>query len=300
MLRHRVFAITLIANFFLLTFLIPRVYAKPLLIIKDVSASPDPFSPNGDGIEDTTAILATISASGFKPQPLHSKAHPKNPLILIWRLTIRNPQGKLTRMFIRREVIKDNSAIKVSQVWDGKDYRRRRVIDAKYSFRIDARLQKVKAKPAFGAVTVKTKSALSVSVSPDSWQAGAVKVNSVITTPDTEKITLLNDGQANTTYSLCLKNPQGWTASQTVTAIDTYILNAAFSDKAESIAWKEINHALSTSPIRATSTKFFGGQSAVNVPPNEKRALWLQFKAPTATAITTEQNIEVIISAELP
>ncbi len=147
---------------------------------------------------------------------------------------------------------------------------------------------------------VTTVTVLSVSVSPDFWQIGAVNVNSITTISEVDKITVTNDGQTTATYSLCLVNPQGWTASQTEIGKDIYILNTAFSANKGNITWNETNHALSTVPVRATSSKFAGDQTGVSVVPNEKRVLWLQFKAPSATAVTGEQNIEAIINAQVP
>jgi flagellar hook assembly protein FlgD len=266
----------------------------PSLIIKDVMDSPDPFSPNSDGIDDTTEISAKISISGFDK---YLKKHRR--LLLIWKLIIEDSQGKRMRRFFHIQKVNNNTEIEISQIWDGKDFRRRVVPDGKYTYRIDARIRRVRAEPGFGDVTVKTVSGLSVSVSPEFWVIGEVEVNSVITMSEVDKITVINDGEVNTTYSLCLINPQGWKASQTETGRETYILNAAF-DSDGLLTWDETNHALSTEPVRASLSKFASDQTGIDVEPGQQRTLWLQFKAPTATSIDTEQNIEVIITAELP
>ena len=126
---------------FLFIFLTPSfASAAPSLIIKDISDSPDPFSPNGDGFQDSTIISATISASGFSRSLPGQRKSPSFPLNLIWELTIRNSQGRIIRKFIQRERMEDNSEIRISQVWDGKDIRRRIVPDGKYTYRIDARI----------------------------------------------------------------------------------------------------------------------------------------------------------------
>lgn len=261
----------------------------PSVTIKNILDSPDPFSPDSDGFEDTTTIIATIDVSGFS----------RSNLRLIWKITVRNSQGRLIKRFVHRKKIKDSSEVMISQIWDGKSRRRRVVPDGKYTYRIDARVRRVRAKPGFGDVSVETTPVLSVSVSPDFWNMGAIEINSA-TTNSADKITVINDGASNATYSLSLVNPQGWTASQSEAGPEIYILNAAFSEGIEDVNWSEANHALSTVPVRSTSTKFAGNQTGVNVAPSEEGTLWLQFKAPTATSITTEQDIEVIISAELP
>ncbi|RLC40328.1 MAG: hypothetical protein DRH49_07280, partial [Candidatus Coatesbacteria bacterium] len=145
-LKHLAFLFIIL---FLFTFLTPSsADATPTLTIKDVSALPYAFSPNRDDIKDETIISATINISGF-----NRSSHPwwwrfswlrrwfSRHLSLIWRLTIKDSQGRIIRIFIHRERIKDNSELKVSQVWDGRDLRGRIVADGRYTYRIDARLR---------------------------------------------------------------------------------------------------------------------------------------------------------------
>lgn len=123
--------------------------------------------------------------------------------------------------------------------------------------------------------------------------AGAIKLS-------TAGVTVANDGSGVAeTYSLSLGNPSGWTASQTAAGVDTYVLNAAFSSGvAGGITWNNAEHALSTTPVASSATKFAGDQTGVSVPYNAVRKLWFQFKAPTATPIGTEQSITVTVTAQ--
>lgn len=141
---------------------------------------------------------------------------------------------------------------------------------------------------------------LGVTVSPDSWPMGYIASGSAKTMGKGQQITVTNSGTAPQTYSLMVISPSGWSASQTSTGKETYILNACFANNPESISWNEINHALSEEPQKSTEIKFAADQAGIAVSPAEQRLLWLQFKAPTTTSVTEEQRIEVIINAEFP
>ena len=150
-----------------------------------------------------------------------------------------------------------------------------------------------------GVWTVKaTGPQLSVTVSPDYWNIGAVNVNSVSNMSELNKIIVTNGSNCNVNYSLCLVNPPGWSASQTSPSNDIYVLNSAFSSKSDTIVWDETKHALSALPVIAGSIKFAGDLTGANVTPGEKMPIWLQFKSPKTTSVTNEQDIEVIINAQ--
>ena len=147
------------------------------------------------------------------------------------------------------------------------------------------------------AVKVTIAPSISVSITEDSLAlgslaAGAVKVSA-------SPVTVTNDGSGvNETYSLSLANPSGWTASQTAAGVETYVLSAAFSNAVSGTSWDVANHALSTTPVACSASKFAGDQTGVGVPYSGARKLWFQFKAPTSTTIGTEQSITVIVTAQ--
>ena len=145
-----------------------------------------------------------------------------------------------------------------------------------------------------------TKATLGVSVSPDTWNIGQIPPGSVVMMNDNDKITVLNVGSVATTYSLRVINPPGWQDSQSAAGPNTYVLDAAFSQDKSAIIWDEGRHALSMAPTACSETKFAGDQTGVNVAPAEARTLWLQFKAPAQSSVASEQNIEVIITAQTP
>lgn len=138
---------------------------------------------------------------------------------------------------------------------------------------------------------------ISVSITETELLLGSVAAGA--TKASTSAVTVTNDGSGvNETYSLSLTNPSGWTASQTAAGVETYVLNSAFDADGASITWSETNHALSTTPVASSATKFAGDQTGASVPYNAIRKLWFQFKAPTATSVSTEQSITVTVTAQ--
>jgi len=110
-------------------------------------------------------------------------------------------------------------------------------------------------------------------------------------------ITITNDGSGlNETYALNLANPSGWTAS-TAAGVDTYVLNAAF-DADGTITWLAANHALTTSPVASSATKFAGDQTGLSVAYGAGRELWFQLVPPTSTAQTGTKSITITITAQ--
>jgi hypothetical protein len=112
-------------------------------------------------------------------------------------------------------------------------------------------------------------------------------------------VTVTNNGSGvNETYSVSLTNPSAWTADQTAAGVEKFVLNAAFDADGGGIVWDNAKHALSTTPVASTATKFAGDQTGISVPYNETRKLWFQFKAPTATTSGAEQSIVVTVTAQ--
>ena len=119
--------------------------AAPVLTIQDLSDSPDPFSPNADGIDDTTTISATISASGFRT---------RGSLELTWEVIIRDSEGMRVNKFVYHQKIKNNTQISVSQPWDGRDMTKTTVVNGTYTYQIKAKVNETHAEPKSGEVTV--------------------------------------------------------------------------------------------------------------------------------------------------
>lgn len=149
------------------------------------------------------------------------------------------------------------------------------------------------------SVTIKVRITPSISVNITETELSLGDVAAGGTKVSATAVTVTNDGSGvNETYSLSLTNPTGWTAVQDAPAAEKYVLNAAFSDAVAGITWDNAKHALSTTPVASTSTKFAGDQTGVNVPYNATRKLWFQFKAPTATSVSDEQSIVVTVTAQ--
>lgn len=146
------------------------------------------------------------------------------------------------------------------------------------------------------AVKVTVTPSISVSITEDTLALGSVAAGA--TKVSATAVTVTNNGSGvSEIYSLSLTNPGSWTASQTAPGVETYVLNAAFSSAVGGITWDEANHALSTTAVASSGSKFAGDQTGINVPYNATRKLWFQFKAPTATTVSTEQDIVVTVTA---
>ncbi|MCM8781752.1 MAG: hypothetical protein NC828_01695 [Candidatus Omnitrophica bacterium] len=146
-------------------------------------------------------------------------------------------------------------------------------------------------------IKVKVKPSISVDIAETELSLGDVTAGGFRTSMGS--VTVTNNGSGiNETYSLSLANPSRWTAVQDTTGVEKYILNAAFDADGNGIAWDNAKHALSTDVVSCSVVKFAGDQTGVAVPYNEVRKLWFQFKAPTATSVTTEQSITVTVTAQ--
>ncbi len=84
-----------------------------LFFVSNISDSPDPFSPNSDGINDVTTISALFSLPGD------------------WILTIKDSSDTTVKTF-------SGSGSSISQVWDGTDSSLSVVPDDTYTYRIEA------------------------------------------------------------------------------------------------------------------------------------------------------------------
>jgi hypothetical protein len=150
---------------------------------------------------------------------------------------------------------------------------------------------------------------LSVSVNPKSWDIGQMDVSKTITMSASSKITVINDGTNPETFTLALINPPGWTAADTP-GRETYVINGLFCQTSVVPSENSFNtdtvsseDTILTTPKTASKTVFGYNNSSINgssVPKGEGRALYLQFKSPTTTDKTSEQNISVIVSAQTP
>ncbi|MBU4502958.1 MAG: Ig-like domain-containing protein [Nanoarchaeota archaeon] len=100
--------------------------------IYDLSAIPNPFSPDGDGTLDTTTITADISYAA------------------LWTITLKDKDENIINTF-------SDSGSSISQIWDGKDSYNNTVSDGEYTYQIDATelISGVTASPAIGLITVK-------------------------------------------------------------------------------------------------------------------------------------------------
>lgn len=151
---------------------------------------------------------------------------------------------------------------------------------------------------------------LSISITANgTWNMGVVEPGSVTTMTNSQKITVLNDGNGPQTYTLQVTNTGGtWKASSTEggNGPDEFVMSGVFSATTDTeITAANFNTGInddvikSTSPKTATTEIYAADANAtangVSVPAGESRALWLQFKAPTSSTVKTQQTIVVTI-----
>jgi hypothetical protein len=125
---------------------------------------------------------------------------------------------------------------------------------------------------------------------------GTVVAGSATVGTDSSHVT--NSGNVTETYSLNLTDPSGWTAVQAAPGAEEYVLSARFNATHPVVGdFAYANHALSTSPVICTATKFAGDQTGVSVVAGAARNLWLKFEAPVSTSVTSQQTIVVTLTA---
>jgi flagellar hook assembly protein FlgD len=129
-----------------------------MLIVGAPYDSVDPFSPNGDGIKDTTVITSTLSLSTN------------------WTLTIKNSAAVIVRTYT-------GTGTAITQSWDGKNTAGVKVPDGVYTYQVSA------VNPGGGAALLSTTSTTTVD---------ATAPTAVITAPTEGKIFLTDAAVAIT------------------------------------------------------------------------------------------------------
>ncbi|MBI4846879.1 MAG: hypothetical protein HY810_10495 [Candidatus Omnitrophica bacterium] len=263
-------------------------FAAGSLAIENVSYSPQTFSPDNDGIDDVVTVSAMVKTMGFEP----SKS-----LNILCKAQIIDAAGEIVETIKTKIQTTGNVSVSVTFLWDGSMKRGNTAVNGAYGCQLSVKTAGSEASASISGIDLYVADKLSVFVSPEYWNIGEVKPGTVIGMSQQDKITVTNDGNISTTYSLHLINPDGWQHAQIQTGEDEYILNAAFSKKSRNIPWSEQNHALTDIPQLCTKAKFAAGQNGVSVNPGQVRSLWLQFKAPVSTKIKEQQQIKVVITA---
>jgi hypothetical protein len=151
------------------------------------------------------------------------------------------------------------------------------------------------------AVTV-TIQKLSVSLSAAVVAFGTQAAGATVQTTEANDIVVTNNGNVLEDFSLLLVNPGGWTAAGAAGA-ETYVLSGLFVGSLDAPGAADFNaeDVITTAKQTATATIFgfaTGTADGVDVAVSGTADLWLEFKAPTTTAITTEQSITVTVGAE--
>ncbi len=155
--------------------------------------------------------------------------------------------------------------------------------------------------PGTSSVKAQIASNLSVLVT-GTVDYGVVATSTVIVS---SAITVQNNGSGVTeTYRVKLADPAGWTAVAGAPGTETYRLSAKFDTvqpaagafvATDVLGTADVISGASPSGNLASATQD-GFQTAFGSTKN----LWFKFEAPTLTAITTQQTINITITATTP
>lgn len=154
------------------------------------------------------------------------------------------------------------------------------------------------------SVTVTIQS-VSVNLSGTAWAVGTIAAGQSLQMSETSDITVTNDGNVPESFTLRLTNPAGWTAGSTA-GPETYVMKGLLVGSADAPAAGDFGtEDVITTASQAASASIFGyagpsGTNGANVAPGNSADIWLQFSAPTATSVTTQQSIVVTIGASVP
>jgi flagellar hook assembly protein FlgD len=117
--------------------------------IKNVTDSPDPFSPNADGQKDTTTINATITATGN------------------WTINIKDSSEALKRTY-------SGTGAAISNSWDGKDGGGNVAPDGNYTYIIDA------LRPSTGSIAPTASGTVTVDSTPPTAIITSPNINATV------------------------------------------------------------------------------------------------------------------------
>lgn len=162
----------------------------------------------------------------------------------------------------------------------------------------------VSNRAALGWVAATAPLSLNISVDPTEWLLGGVSANSTHLMAPAERIGITNKGETPITLSLQLVPPSPWQPGSTPGA-ERFALSGLLVDPLDGPAEGDFNleDVIGAAAKRASASVFGfpeAGATGEGIPPLEDRAMFLLFKTPTQTAVTEEQQIQVIITAEIP
>jgi hypothetical protein len=156
---------------------------------------------------------------------------------------------------------------------------------------------------AAGSATVSysvTVQLLSVSITPASVDIGTVAAGG-FSVPSTS-IAVTNNGNIAEKFALNGANSADWTLTTATAALTStqYGLRAMFSDPQENLgAFNEGDHALTSTPVSASATKFAtSGSDGIAVPANGVRFLQIVFYAPSGTPTLAQQTVSLTVTAQ--
>lgn len=176
------------------------------------------------------------------------------------------------------------------------------IIAAAALFAVAAGAGRVEAAPTSNITVSVTIRSLSVLLSGNAVGFGVVNTGGTVQSSEANDITVTNNGNGEEDFALRLANPAGWN-NGSIPGPEVYALSALFVGSADTptVANFAVNDVLTTTDQTATAAIFgdagVAGADGADVVVNGSADLWFQFKAPTSTVVTTQQDITVTVSA---
>ena len=153
------------------------------------------------------------------------------------------------------------------------------------------------ANPATINLKVTVAPALSIAVGTATYSFGYPGVNE--TALSTGAIPVLNDSFGRTEdFQITGANSTNWSISNSTNGADQFYLRALLNTTAPSQAnFTSVKSTLSAVIANMSAFNYGGDQNGNNVAFNTDRNLWFMLGTPTSTSFTTEQNINVTLTA---
>jgi len=151
------------------------------------------------------------------------------------------------------------------------------------------------------ASTVTVTAVIGISISPSTYDYGALDVSSAVVNGTT--ITVTNAGNITETYSLfsssAIGSGKGWLIKDSP-GNDEFSLSAGFNTVEPSSTTFGADNILSTTTVKCTAAKFAINETGINVIKAALRKVWFLLKTPDSTSTIDQKEITVTITAGTP
>jgi hypothetical protein len=143
---------------------------------------------------------------------------------------------------------------------------------------------------------------IGVQLSPNTYDFGQVGIAG--STIATSGITVTNSGNDSETYTLSVATTGPQTVwgigASTPTAFDTLVLEGVFNAAQPASSAFRSQHAITGTPTVATTGIYAGDLTGASVPAGNARKLWMKLFMPLTVSTTTQQTMNLTVTASSP